>query len=182
MSRVTLACTESSQSGAAVRISRRTLNPAIFSVRCAGLSGRGSRSTTNKKSQTKTMSLKRLSTVCSHGRNVHPRLPRADTQCQAAIKGCHGGERSEGGAARRGGGSPGLGAAPGGGSAVPSAHAGGAAAGGLLALAGAPGTSGAGDRGMLHPERRLLNPPGGDRDPPGLQGTNPRRLRPARTW
>lgn len=55
VSRVTLACTASSQSGAAVRVSRRTLNPAIFSVSLAGLSGRGSRSTTNKKSQTKTM-------------------------------------------------------------------------------------------------------------------------------
>lgn len=55
VSRVTLACTASSQSGAAVRVSRRTLNPALFSVSLAGLSGRGSRSTTNKKSQTKTM-------------------------------------------------------------------------------------------------------------------------------
>lgn len=55
VSRVTLACTASSQSGAAVRVSRRTFNPAIFSVSLAGLSGRGSRSTTNKKNQTKTM-------------------------------------------------------------------------------------------------------------------------------
>lgn len=55
VSRVTLACTASSQSGAAVRVSRRTLNPALFSVSLAGLSGRGSRSTTNKKNQTKTM-------------------------------------------------------------------------------------------------------------------------------
>lgn len=53
VSRVTLACTASSQSGAAVRVSRRTLNPAIFSVSLAGLSGRESRSATNKKKPNK---------------------------------------------------------------------------------------------------------------------------------